>query len=152
MRGEGGRESERKEGASQGVHRGGNSLPMAQRVENISIPSCYAMHFWFASGSKVTLEGTLGKDLCLRVQFSWKPKLRLHMKEPNFNHHCFKKRICMPLKTMIGSHMEWTLLKGLVHRCRAWHWTAGPLPRVVGLKLSQITRHRKKEWGTHMGK
>ena len=39
------RGTDRKDGAFQCVHCGGNSLRMAQRVENISIPSCYATHF-----------------------------------------------------------------------------------------------------------
>lgn len=48
------------------------------------------------------------------------------------------------LKTVIGSHMEWTLLKAAAHKCRARHWTAERPPRVVGLKLSQIARQKER--------
>lgn len=96
MEGKEGGETKRKEGVSQGIRCEGNSLPIAQRVENISIASVMQQIFDSRSIQKWHWEGTLGEDLCFkRLVFSWKHKLRFQTREASFTaaNRCSKNTI-----------------------------------------------------------
>lgn len=85
----------------------------------------------------------------LRVRLSWKHKLEIPNKKDFFFffflYYCwFENEIYAPLKTVIHSHMKWTLLKVVAHISQRRTWTAVGPPRVVGLKLSQIARQNER--------
>lgn len=74
-----------KERQCNSVHRGGNSLPMAQWMENISIPSYYATHFFISVRLVSYTQGNIwGGVMFLGVQLSWKQKLEVPNKKGFF--------------------------------------------------------------------
>lgn len=80
----GGRGTERKDSASS-VHRGEDSLPTAQWMENISIPSYYATLFFISVRLVSYIQGNIwGGVMFLGVQLTGKQKLEVPNKKSIF--------------------------------------------------------------------
>lgn len=119
-------------GCIQGMHWEGNTLPVAQRDKNISIPSCYAIHFWSVSGLKShTGESiyVLSSLLFLETQIC----------------HC---KIYLLLKSATESHMERMIIEAGSSRCIDWQRTAGRLISAVWIKTAPNLR--TEEEGTSL--